>query len=53
VIIDDLDLLRITFAPDEADAELVVDSDAVLSLAVSDQLFQPISGEGAEIAKQR
>jgi len=42
VIIDYLDLLRIAFTPDDADAELIVDPDAVLSLAIPDQLFQPI-----------
>jgi hypothetical protein len=43
VIVDDLDRERIAVAPDEADAPLPADSNAVLSLAISAQLFESIT----------
>jgi hypothetical protein len=43
VIVDDLDLITITILPDEADTDLVIDPDAMLSLSVSLQSFQTVS----------
>jgi hypothetical protein len=34
VIIDDLNVVSVTFAPSEAQAELIVDANAVLALPV-------------------
>jgi len=43
VIVNDLDLLRPGFRPDKADPELVIDSDAVLAMAVPPERFQAIA----------
>jgi hypothetical protein len=51
VVVDDLDLFGTGVGPDEADAPLVVDADAVLSLAVTAHLLEPVAGEGAEIVE--
>lgn len=40
VIIRDLDIVSISVAPVEAEAKLLVDSDAVLSVAIATELFQ-------------
>ena len=40
VVIDDFDLHRALVGPDEADAPLVVNSDAVLSGAVAAERFE-------------
>src|SRR6185437_11594157 len=37
MVVDDLDVMRIALAPDEADAPLVVDTNAVLALTISRQ----------------
>jgi hypothetical protein len=42
VIVDDFDVLGAFILPDEADAPLVIDPDAVLSRSVSEELFQVI-----------
>jgi hypothetical protein len=44
VIIDDLHLVGIAVIPDEADAPLVVDADAVLSFAVALECFESVAG---------
>jgi hypothetical protein len=51
VVIDDLDVLGARGGPTKADAELVIDADTVLSLAVAGQGFQPVSGWYAQIFK--
>jgi hypothetical protein len=43
VIIDDLHIVRFSVCPNEADAPLVVDPDAVLSNSISPQPFKPVS----------
>ena len=43
VIINDLDFVRVTVGPPEADAPLVVDANAVLSGSVTLQFFQAVS----------
>jgi len=45
VIVDDLDLITITILPDETDTDLIIDPDALLSLLVSFQSFQPAGRE--------
>jgi hypothetical protein len=49
MIIHDLYLLRSLRGPAKADAELVVDSDAVLALAVALQSLKPIAWRGLQI----
>jgi len=44
MIVDYFDFVRITRGPYEADAPLLVDPDAVLSLSVSSKLFQAVAG---------
>ena len=51
VVINDLDLLGFTFAPDKADAVLIVDSDAVLSPSVAFESFQPVSRRAVQVFK--
>jgi len=44
MVVRDFNLLCITFTPDEADAPLIVDADAMLAFTVSAQRFQVIPG---------
>jgi len=44
VVVHDLDIQHITLFPTETDAPLVIYADAVLSLSVAFQGFQPIAG---------
>jgi hypothetical protein len=43
VIVRDLDVVGVSFAPDEADAPLIVDPDAVLTRPISPKSFQTIA----------
>jgi hypothetical protein len=43
VVVGDLDVCRTCRGPGEADAALVVDSDAVLSLAIAIQLLEAVA----------
>lgn len=49
MVVADLDFVRTIGAPDEADAPLVVDSDAVLSRPVASQAFQSVSGRAPQV----
>ena len=49
MVIGDLHSVRMALAPNEANPELIVDADAVLSLSVSLQSFQPISRQNAQV----
>jgi hypothetical protein len=49
MVVDDFDMAWSSFLPDEADAPLVVDQDAVLAGAVAFQRFQPIAGRDTQI----
>src|SRR5262249_1785526 len=44
MIVDDLDIVGVAVTPAEADAPLVVDSDAVLPFAIPGEPLQPITG---------
>ena len=44
VVVDDLDVEGIGGAPDEADAPLIVDADAVLACAIALERLKPIAG---------
>ncbi len=49
MIIDDLNLVRISVLPDETDSVLIVDSDAVLSHPLSFQAFQVIPWKNCQV----
>src|SRR5262249_47569931 len=51
MIVDDLDIIRMSIAPTKTDAPLVVYSDAVLSFSLTDQAFQPVSRRSPEIVE--
>jgi hypothetical protein len=44
MVVDDLDIVGVAITPAEADAPLVVNSDAVLPFALPGELLQPITG---------
>jgi len=41
VIVDDLDVVRVSVSPPKADAPLIVDADAVLALSITAQCLEP------------
>jgi hypothetical protein len=49
VVIGYLHIVRVTLFPRETDTPLIVDTDAVLSRAISGEFLQPISGWNAKI----
>jgi len=49
VIVDDLYVVRIGSEPAEADAPLIVDSDAVLASPVPGEFLEAIRGRNAEV----
>jgi hypothetical protein len=49
MIIDDLDLMRVAVAPDEADAPLIVDADRPFAFPVPPQRLKPIAGRHPQI----
>jgi hypothetical protein len=51
VVIDNLDFMGVAIAPLEADAPLVVDTDAVLAGPVAAQAFESVSRWDPEIVK--
>lgn len=51
MIVDDLDIMHIFSIPTKTNAPLVVDSDAMLSLTISRQCFQPISRKDPQVAQ--
>jgi hypothetical protein len=51
VVVDDLDVEGIGGAPDEADAPLIVDADAVLASTSALERLEPIAGRNAQIGE--
>jgi len=51
VIVVNLDLIGISVVPDEADAPLVIDSDAVLTRPVAAQLLQSTAGRSRQVTQ--
>ena len=49
VVVDDLDVEGIGGAPDEADAPLIVDADAVLADTIAPERLEPIAGRNAQV----
>ena len=53
MIVDDFDLMTVTILPDEANPDLIIDSDTMLSSSAPLQGFEPISEVYQEIHKLR
>jgi len=51
MIVDDLDFMRSVCSPDETDAPLIVDADAVPAFPVCSERFQPIARRDSEFVK--
>ena len=51
VVVDDLDVEGIGGAPDEADAPLIVDADAVLASAIALEGLEPVAGRNAQVGE--
>jgi len=51
VVIDDLDVVRISFRAPKADPSLVIDTDAVLAGPAARELLQPIGCGHAEVVQ--
>jgi hypothetical protein len=49
VVVDDLDVVRVGSDPSEADAPLIVDTDAVLTSPVSCEFLEVVRGRDAEV----
>src|SRR3974390_2309205 len=52
VVVDDLDIGRTSFPPDEADAPLVIGAYRILSRSFPLQCLEPIAGRNAQIRKR-
>lgn len=51
MVVDDFHVVGIALPPHEADAILIIDSDAVLALALPVQSLQPVSGRHTQIVE--
>src|SRR5258708_29465958 len=51
VVVDDLDALSPSISPNEAEAPLIVDPNAVLTRPAAARRLQPISGRSGQIAQ--
>lgn len=51
MVVDDLDVLGIAVLPGEANAELLVHPDAVLSFTIARERFELVPGRDAKIAE--
>ena len=49
MVVDDFDLVRVSVFPDEADAPLVVDANAVLTFPFSAKRFEAISRRHSQV----
>lgn len=50
MIVHDFDIVRVTRSPNEADAVLIVDPNAVLPLAIATQSLESVAGRHPKIA---
>jgi hypothetical protein len=53
VVVNDLNFVRVSVSPYEADAPLIIDSNAVLAMAIAAQAFEPVSSRSGQIAELR
>jgi len=51
VVVHDLDLESVAVFPDEAEAPLIINPNAVLPFAIAAQCFQPISWRSHQVAE--
>ena len=51
MVVDDFDSIRAGCSPDEAEAELVVDADAVLACAITPQGLQSVAFGNAQVVQ--
>jgi hypothetical protein len=52
MVVDDFHIVGVAIPPHEADTRLIIDSDAVLALALALQSFQPVSGGDTQIIQR-
>jgi hypothetical protein len=52
VVVDDFDAIRVTLLPFEADSPLIIDPNAILSLAITVQPLQLVSWRAAQVIKR-
>jgi hypothetical protein len=51
VVVNDLNFVSVSVPPYEADAPLIIDSNAVLALAIAAQAFEPVSSRSGQVAE--
>jgi hypothetical protein len=51
MVVDDLDIVRVTVLPTETDTPLVVYTDAVLALAIATQRLKPVTRRNQQVLK--
>ena len=51
MIIDDLHVVGVPVVPDEADAVLIVDPNAVLATSIAGERLESVAGEGCQITE--
>ena len=51
VIVDDLHIVSVAIVPDEADAVLIVDPNAVLTTSIARERLEPVAGERRQVSK--
>jgi hypothetical protein len=51
VIVDDFDLMGMSFSPDKAIPPLIIDADRVLTSSISNQCFKPVVGRHSQITE--
>jgi hypothetical protein len=52
MVVDDFHVAGVALQPQEADAILIIDPDAVMALALAVQRLQPVSGRHAQIIER-
>ena len=52
MVVDDFHIVGVAIPPNEADAILIIDSDAVLAFALAVQSLQPVSGRNIQIIQR-
>ena len=53
VVVDDLNVLGISIDPFEAEAPALIDSNAVLAAAITDESFQMVAGDCSQLVRSR
>lgn len=52
MVVDDFHIVGVAIPPNETDAILIIDSDAMLALALAVQSLQPVSGRNIQIIQR-